>query len=296
MFATGNHDMEAVYDDNHSPGGATHGYGGHAARLDLPKNGPSGCPSVYRFSYSNVGVISVDANDLSAEIPTNAGYSGGAQLSWIRQTLSALRADPNIDFIVVFHHHCAYATSAVHASDGGVRSALAPLYDEFSVDLVVNGHNHQYERSNPIKGGRSGVQAPDGARVHPATDGTTYICVGSGGRPRYLWQTGETDRYRGNTDPDSGTQVTSFVATADGKTPETVDWSQARYLDYAVLSVDVAPGAPGATSTMTVRAISDTGQEIDSVTLVRAANTTATAKPTALAPWTRTPTGLNIPT
>jgi hypothetical protein len=36
MFATGNHDMEALYDDNTAPGGATHGYGGHAARLDLP--------------------------------------------------------------------------------------------------------------------------------------------------------------------------------------------------------------------------------------------------------------------
>ena len=294
MFATGNHDMEAVYDDNHSPGGATHGYGGHTARLDLPKNGPSTCPSVYWFRYSNVGVISVDANDLSAEIPTNAGYSGGAQLSWVRQTLSALRSDPNIDFIVVFHHHCAYATSASHASDGGVRTALAPLYDEFSVDLVVNGHNHQYERSNPIKAGHSGTQAPDGARVHPATDGTTYICVGSGGRPRYSWQPGETDRYRGNPGPDSGTQVASFVATANGKTSESVDWSQARYLDYALLAVDVAPGAPGADSTMTVRAISDTGKEIDAVTLVRSAHTTA-AKPAALHSWLPTPTGLTIP-
>jgi hypothetical protein len=27
------------------------------------------------------GILSVDANDLSQEIPTNAGYSGGAQLT-----------------------------------------------------------------------------------------------------------------------------------------------------------------------------------------------------------------------
>ena len=48
MFATGNHDMEALYDDNRA-GGASHGYGGHAARLDLPRTGPSACPSVYTF-------------------------------------------------------------------------------------------------------------------------------------------------------------------------------------------------------------------------------------------------------
>jgi hypothetical protein len=302
MFATGNHDMEAVYDDNKSPGGATHGYGGHAARLDLPKNGPSNCPSVYTFRYSNVGVISVDANDLSEEIPTNAGYSGGAQLSWIRATLQSLRADPAIDFVVLFHHHCTYATSASHASDAGVRAALAPLCDEFQVDLVVNGHNHQYERTNPIKGGRSGAQAPDGATVHPATDGTTYLCVGSAGRPRYTWQPNETDRYRGNPGPDSGTTVVSFTAGNDkAKNPETVDWSQARYLDYALVRVDVVPGAPGADSSMTVRAIADTGQEIDRVTLVR----TARAKASALglpgdrtvhnAGWRTSSAGLSIP-
>jgi hypothetical protein len=295
MFATGNHDMEALYDDNKAPGGATHGYGGHTARLDLPKTGPSNCPSVYWFRYSNLGVLSLDANDLSTEIATNAGYSGGAQASWVRQTLAALRADSNIDFIVAFFHHCAYATSATHASDGGVRTALAPLFDEFGVDLVVQGHNHQYERTNPIKGGRSTASAPDGATVRPETEGTTYICVGSGGRPRYSWQPGETDRYRGNTGPDSGTQVTSFVNVAGGgKQPEQVDWSQARYLDYALLAVDVVPGQPGSDSTMTVRAISDTGQEIDAVTLVRRARG-GQPKPAALGSWRMTASGLSVP-
>jgi hypothetical protein len=294
MFATGNHDMEALYDDNKAPGGATHGYGGHAARLDLPKNGPSACPSVYTFTYGNVGVVSVDANDLSTEIPINAGYSGGTQRTWIRQTLGALRANPAIDFVVLFHHHCTYATSVAHASDAGVRAAMAPLCDEFSVDLVVQGHNHQYERTNPIKAGRSAAQAPDGATVHPATDGTTYVCVGSGGRPRYAWQPGSTDRYRGNIGPDSGTTVHSYLAVGHGgKQSETVDWSQSRYLDYAFLQVDVTPAAPGGESTMKVRAISDQGKEIDAVTLVRSAH--GGARPTALGSWRQTASGLSVP-
>jgi hypothetical protein len=272
MFATGNHDMEALYSDNtdNLAQSATHGYGGHAARLALPRTGPERCPSVYAFRYGNVGVLSLDANDLSTEIRANAGYSGGTQTAWVRQTLGALRSEPEIDFVVAFFHHCAYATSKSHASDGGVRSVLTPLFDEFGVDLVVQGHNHQYERTNPIRGGHSGPAAPDGATVRPDTDGTTYICVGSGGRPRYSWQPGVTDRYRGFAGPDSGTTVTSFVNVADGvKAPETVDWSQARYLDYAFLQVDVQPGPPGGESRMTVRTITDTGQEIDTVTLVR---------------------------
>jgi hypothetical protein len=271
MFATGNHDMEALYDDN-TASGATHGYGGHAARLDLPTNGPSGCPSVYTFRYSNVGFLSLDANDLTAEILPNAGYSHGAQVAWIRRTLATLRADPNIEFIVAFFHHCAFATSAGHGSDNGVRSALAPLLDEFSVDLAVQAHNHSWERTNPIRGGRSTISAPNGSTVHPATDGTTYVCAGSGGRPRGPWQQGETDRYQGQAGADSGTTVDSVLhVVGGGSVPETVDWSQARYLDYAMLSVNVVPGAPGTDSTMTVRTISDQGTLIDTITLARTA-------------------------
>ena len=272
LFATGNHDMEALYDDNTVPG-ATHGYGGHAARLDLPRNGPSVCPSVYSTVYGNVGVISVDANDLSTEIPTNAGYSGGAQAAWLRQTLQQMRGPGGVDFVVAFFHHCAFATSKTHASDAGVRAAVAPLFDEFSVDLVLQGHNHQYERTNPIRRGRSSVQAPDRSVVRPETDGTTYVCVGSGGRPRYSWMEGEKDRYRGNTGPTSGVELTSYLAGPDGqKIPDPVDWSQARYLDYAYVSVDVAPPAgPGAETTLTLHAITDQGAEIDRVVLTRRA-------------------------
>lgn len=240
MFATGNHDMEALYDDNRAPGGASHGYGGHAARLDLPGNGPSACPSVYAFRYGTVGVVSVDANDLSTEIPTNAGYSGGRQHAWLRTTLTALRADPGVDWVVLFFHHCAFATSSSHGSDAGVRAAVAPLCDEFAVDLVLQGHNHRYERTDPLRRGRAGVRAPDGSTVRPETDGTTYLCVGSGGRPRDSQRPGETDRYRGHAGPDTAAPVAGHVALGGGaQQTEQVEWSQARYADYAYVTVEI---------------------------------------------------------
>lgn len=206
---------------------------------------------MYAFTYSNVGVISLDANELSTQIQANTGYNGGAQASWTRTTLAGMRADPNLDFIVAFYHHCAYASGGDYGSDAGVRATLAPLFDEFSVDLAIQGHNHFYERTDPIKAGRSSTAAPDGATVHPARDGTTYICAGSGGRPRDSWRPAETDRYRGNTTSASAAPVATVISVGpDQQQPEQVDWSQTRYDDYAVLSVEVTPGSE---STMTVR-------------------------------------------
>ena len=62
--------------------------------MDLPATGPSSCPSVYSFAYGNVGVISLDANELSREIQGLLGYSKGAQVRWLEARLAAWRRDP----------------------------------------------------------------------------------------------------------------------------------------------------------------------------------------------------------
>lgn len=299
MFTAGNHDVElftAALDADPatvSDYGAL-GYGGHAKRLDLPDDGPSACPSVYSFAYGNVAVVSADANELSYEIQGLLGYSGGAQARWLRGRLAAFRADPAIDFVIVFYHHCAFSTCDGHSSDGGVREALAPLFAEFEVDLAIQGHNHIYERSNPIRydaktnTGKSSTQAVsrsprEAAVVHPQVDGTTYLTVGSGGRPRYNWA-GEVEGDRNfiagvdTGAPGNGTVVAADPATGVGpfasqldfsREYETVDWSQARYRDYAFVALDVVPALPDGTTTMTMRAINQQGVEFDRVVFSR---------------------------
>ncbi|MEV0902121.1 metallophosphoesterase family protein [Actinoplanes sp. NPDC049802] len=285
MFTTGNHDMEPIH--------GNHGYGGHLARLDLPGNGPKSCPSAYRFVYGNVGFLAVDANDLSAELQTNTGYSGGRQVRWVESVLREWRSGTAVDFIVAFFHQCAYATSNNHASDGGVRDALDPLFSRYRVDLAIQGHNHQFERTDPIRFGRKTRSAPDGATIRPADDGVTYICAGSGGRPRYPFRPApgpeapappgvkpsgarklpEGERYRGyrpknpenNTVSVANSYLWSGATTVIGKAgqkagvrvPEAIDWSQVRYDAYAFLAIDVVPAAPGQTTTLTVRTLAD---------------------------------------
>ncbi|MGD9621916.1 MAG: metallophosphoesterase [Mycolicibacterium sp.] len=259
MFATGNHDMEAAY--------PVHGYGGHLERLDFPGNGPAACPSVYSFVYGNVALLSLDANDVTYEITANTGYSHGDQNIWVERTLAAHRADPNIDFLICFFHHCAYATVEEHASDGGVRAAWVGLFDRYRVDLVLQGHNHAFERSDPIRGGVPTRMAEDNAVVYPETDGTIYYTVGSAGRPRYRFQPGEQESYRGHELADTDVP-NSYVWTADGdKHPEAVTWSRVRFRNYAFIRVDVRPGT--FVSEMDVTAVDEYGNEFDKLTYRR---------------------------
>jgi hypothetical protein len=258
MVATGNHDMEALY--------SADGYGGQVARFDFPGSGPRGCPTAYSFIYGNVGVISLDANDVSFEIPANLGYSDGGQTAWLRRRLAFLRVQPDVDFVVVFFHHCAYSTTSAHASEGGVRAEWVPLFDRYKVDLVINGHNHVYERTDALRGGVVVTEVPIGATVRPDTDGTVYATCGAAGRGLYSFPVPDT--YAGHETPHI--EVPSYSWARGGtKVTETIHWSRVRYTGYAFLALDVKPAHRGGQTTITVRVLSNTGVEIDRFVLSR---------------------------
>jgi hypothetical protein len=260
MVATGNHDMEALYSPD--------GYGGQVARWDLPGSGPSNCPSVYSFIYGNVGVISLDANDVSNEIRANRGYSSGSQTAWLKRRLRYLRLQADVDFIVVFFHHCAYSTTNQHASEGGVRTDWVPLFDQYHVDLVINGHNHVYERSDAVRGNQVARSVPIGGTVDPDRDGTVYATCGGGGRSLYSFPA--PDSYAGHEVPH--TEVPSYFWSPDGtKVTETIAWSRVRYTGYSFVAIDVKPGFRGRKSSLTLRALKEDGTEIDRFTIQRTA-------------------------
>ncbi len=63
-----------------------------------------------------------------------------------------------------------------------------------------------------------------------------------------------------------------YVSQLDfSETVETVDWSQARYRDYGFIALDVVPALAGLRTTMTLRFITEQGQELDRVVFTRTA-------------------------
>jgi hypothetical protein len=257
IVGVGNHEMEPL---------DQHGYAGFLARFPQPWDNSSGSPVTQTFTHGNVAFIGLDGNDLSAEISPNNGYTGGQQTTWLTNKLAAYRAaGSGIDFIVVYFHNCLYCSNQTHGSDDGLRHVWQPLFDQYQVDLVVNGHVHAYERSNPVRGTTIG-HAPSGSTVNPATDGTTYICAGGGGQSLYSTWYGTTlagdagsatgpkiNKWSGGETATGGTGSSSFVAdTVTG-------FSAYRHAVWSFIVVDVvAPTTPGGTTTMTVQAIDPT--------------------------------------
>ncbi|MGV9451452.1 purple acid phosphatase family protein [Streptomyces sp. NPDC003635] len=231
MVTTGNHDMEAWYSPD--------GYGGQLARFSLPENGfdPRTAPGVYSFVYGNVGVVALDANDVSYEIPANLGYTDGRQTKWLDARLRELRASAGVDFVVVFFHHCAYSTSS-HASDGGVRAEWLPLFAEHQVDLVINGHNHVYERTDAVKNGEVGRPVPIGGATDPTRDGTVYVTAGGGGKDLYGFPAGVEESYEGHVRDRESVDTFQWTRSRSAK-KETVEWSRVRYRGFSVLRVEV---------------------------------------------------------
>jgi hypothetical protein len=121
--------------------------------------------------------------------PTGNALSGGgtatdevtAQLTWLDKDLNAANADRADHPFIVFIAHRGLFSTSMHAKDDdvtSVRGAVVPILDKYSVDIVFNGHDHEYERSKPLKAGNP----PNGAPV--VGTGTTYvICAGAGADP-----------------------------------------------------------------------------------------------------------------
>jgi hypothetical protein len=89
----------------------------------------------------------------------------------------------------VNHHRPLYSCSKTHGSELDVRAAWQPIYDQYKVDIVFNGHVHDYERSKPIRGLDGSGEAvfaetnDSGAPINGS--GTIYVVSGGAGAPLY---------------------------------------------------------------------------------------------------------------
>ncbi|MEO5704848.1 MAG: metallophosphoesterase [Candidatus Limnocylindrales bacterium] len=100
--------------------------------------------------------------------------AGQAQELWLRADLAA---NPRA-CVVAMWHHARFSSGGEHGSSTATQALWQALYD-FNADLVLTGHDHNYERFAPQTAGG----ALDNAR------GIVEFVVGTGGRSHYTWGT-----------------------------------------------------------------------------------------------------------
>ncbi|MFC4403795.1 phosphodiester glycosidase family protein [Gracilibacillus xinjiangensis] len=140
----------------------------YLAHYNNPSTGsPSGAldGTVYSFDYNNIHFVFL-----------NSEYDYEAQSEWLRNDL----AESDKKWTVAVFHRSPYGSTYVTEA---VQKHWVPVFDEFGVDLVLNGHDHIYLRSHPMKGGQ---QVAEG-------EGTTYMTPGATGNKfygltEYPWQ------------------------------------------------------------------------------------------------------------
>jgi hypothetical protein len=147
---------------------------------------------------------------LDANRPTDP-----AQLDFLRRALITSTAPWRI---AVFHQP-AYSCSR-HGSTPEVDEQWLPLLAGDGVDVVLNGHDHAYQRFGPL-------------------DGTTYIVSGGGGAPLYH----EDDCPAGTPPPEVTRVVHHFVTlvASDSRLRIEAFDSRLRPID----EVDLAEAKPG---------------------------------------------------
>jgi hypothetical protein len=304
MPCPGNHEIEFY--------NGAQGLDSYLTRYTLPGNGSPFAGRWYSFQVSSVLFISLDADDVVYQdaaafvagpaplVPVastgNApiepgtsfyvrGYSNGAQTRWLEQTLREAVDHRGIDWIVVQMHQDALSSSKTgNGSDKGIREAWLPLFDRYGVDLVVCGHDHDYERSYPVRGcnHHAGIDVKSGEAVdtlqprpvqHAHADatkfdtshGTIHLILGGGGTSAPLDVYG-VDMGNGNpqaqvfTRPNRPIPNTAAGATAGTFVRATADavedaiWSAQRDTGtgYGIAVFDVDPGEHGGKTTITM--------------------------------------------
>src|SRR4029079_8027410 len=121
---------------------------------------------------------------MSTEIPYE---KGSKQYDFVKKDLQKAKSDPVINWIVVFYHRVAYSSPTLVNGIPELRNTYHPLFEDYGVDLVIQAHSHNYQRTYPLEFNEKNSKKPiitdrQHADYHNPK-GQIFTIVGTGGSP-----------------------------------------------------------------------------------------------------------------
>jgi hypothetical protein len=112
------------------------------------------------------------------------------QYKFIAEDLKKASEDKEIDWIIVTSYGPLYTSPSKHTSEKDLRDIYHPLFEQYGVDLVLQAHNHNYQRTYPISYNSGDSSSPIVSSQFTTgydskSDGIIFAIVGTGGEGFY---------------------------------------------------------------------------------------------------------------
>ena len=132
----------------------------------------------YSFNYQNVHFTV-----MSTELPYE---QGSEQYNFVVDDLKKASENEDVNWIVVSSYGPPYTSPSEHTAFKELREVYHPIFEKYGVDLVLGGHNHNYQRTypltyNPNDSGEPKITSIGTGAYDSQKDGIVFAIVGTGG-------------------------------------------------------------------------------------------------------------------
>ncbi|HYY86302.1 MAG TPA: metallophosphoesterase [Nitrososphaeraceae archaeon] len=132
----------------------------------------------YSYDYNKVHFLVMSAKSVY--------YKGSEQYNFVEDDLKKASENENVNWIVVSSYGPPYTSPSEHTAFKELREVYHPIFEKYGVDLVLGGHNHNYQRTypltyNPNDSGEPKVTSTSTGEYDGQKDGIVFAIVGTGG-------------------------------------------------------------------------------------------------------------------
>jgi hypothetical protein len=131
----------------------------------------------YSFDHGNVHFLA-----MSSEVPFD---KKSKQYDFVTSDLKQAADNKSINWIVTYIYETLYSSPTLHNTTDTLRDIYHPIFDKYNVDLVLQAHSHNYQRSYPIKYNENNPLNPTIAnkdeKEYKNPNGIIFAIVGTGG-------------------------------------------------------------------------------------------------------------------